>query len=224
MSAGKDITFNTCTAVLTLEVTTSLFARLMVNDRSSRQNVDLEEVIILLHAQSTDLDEGSDTCLVVDWMGVVQECMAVQNYKTCKELSTSYITIIDSNARGYCQVRVTFANYTKKTSMKEQTGERWKGKVRILPRSRLNWHQEQEDVSHQQQHTGFTSSPPFPSAHPLQCRQSYHCNTTGGYDELWMWSNDRCKHTWSGKQGLLCNFHEGKPHHSDTTSWSWPRR
>ena len=27
-----------------------------------------------------------------------------------------------------------------------------------------------------------------------------------------------------GKKRLLCNFQEGKPHHYDSTSWSWPRR
>ena len=26
------------------------------------------------------------------------------------------------------------------------------------------------------------------------------------------------------RPGLLCNFHEWKSHHSDSTSWSWPRR
>ena len=55
--------------------------------------------------------------------------MAVQNGKTCKELATSYIALIDSKARGYCQVRVIFDNYTKEASMKEQTRERRKGKV-----------------------------------------------------------------------------------------------
>ena len=34
---------------------------------------------------------------MVDLMGGVHELMAVQNCKTCKELATSYITIIDSN-------------------------------------------------------------------------------------------------------------------------------
>ena len=57
--------------------------------------------------------------------------MAVQNCKTCKELATSYIALIDSEARGHCQVRVIFDNYTKEVSMKEQTRERRKGKVRV---------------------------------------------------------------------------------------------
>ena len=145
MSAGKDIKLNTGTEVLTLKATTSLFARLLVIARSSRESVDLEEVIgmhdfaytnkvlmapdgsihpstdksivIKLHedlvvnetcqtsAQSTEREEGSETCLVVEGVGVVQELMAVQNGKTCKELATSYIALIDSKARGYCQVR-----------------------------------------------------------------------------------------------------------------------
>ena len=61
-------------------------------------------------------------------MGVVQELMAVQNCKTCKELATSYIALIDSKARGYCQVRVIIDNNTKEASMKEQTRERRKRK------------------------------------------------------------------------------------------------
>ena len=54
-------------------------------------------------AQPTDREQGSETCLVVDGMGVVQELMAVQNGKTCKERATSYITLIDAKARVYCQ-------------------------------------------------------------------------------------------------------------------------
>ena len=45
MSAGKDITLNIVTEVLTLKATTSFFARLVVIDRSSQENVDLEEGI-----------------------------------------------------------------------------------------------------------------------------------------------------------------------------------
>ena len=41
----KDIKINTGIGVLTLNVTTSLFARLLVIARSSRENVDLEEFI-----------------------------------------------------------------------------------------------------------------------------------------------------------------------------------
>ena len=134
--------------MLTLKATTSLFARLLVIARSSRESVDLEEVIGMhefaytnkvlmapdgsIHpstdksiviklledlvvnetcqtsAQSTEREEGSETCLVVEGMGVVQELMAVQNGKTCKELATSYIALIDLKARGYCQVRVIY--------------------------------------------------------------------------------------------------------------------
>ena len=45
MSAGKYIKLNTGTEVLTLKATSSLFARLLVIARSSRESVDLEEVI-----------------------------------------------------------------------------------------------------------------------------------------------------------------------------------
>ena len=45
MSAGKDIKLNTGTEVRTLKATTSLFARLLVIAWSSRESVDLEEVI-----------------------------------------------------------------------------------------------------------------------------------------------------------------------------------
>ena len=158
MSAGKDIKVNTGTDVLTFKAATSLFARLLVIDRSSRESVDLGEVIgmhefaftnkILMapdgtihpstdksiviklleyvvvnetsatYAQPTEREQGSETCLVVYGMGVVQELMAVQNGKTCKVLAASYVTLIDSQARGYCQVRVIFDNYTKEASMK----------------------------------------------------------------------------------------------------------
>ena len=82
-------------------------------------------------AQPTDREQGLETCLVVDGMGVVQELMAVQNGKTCKEHATSYIALIDATARVYCQVLVMFDSYTKEPSMKAQTREWWKGKVRI---------------------------------------------------------------------------------------------
>jgi len=57
--------------------------------------------------------------------------MVVNNFKSCKELGTSFVTLVDSNARGYCQVRGIFDTYTKKASMNEQTRERWKGKVKV---------------------------------------------------------------------------------------------
>ena len=163
----RHLKLNTGTEVLTLKATMSLFARLLVIARSSRESVDLEEVIGMhefaytnkvlmapdgsIHpstdksiviklledlvvnetsqtsAQSTEHEEGSETCLVVDGMGVVQELMAVQNCKTCKELATSYIALIDSEARGHCQVRVIFDNYTKEASMKEQRAAKRKG-------------------------------------------------------------------------------------------------
>ena len=61
--------------------------------------------------------------------------MAVHNCKTCKELATSYITLVDlkaRKARGYCQMRVIFDNYTNEDSMKAQTRERRKGKARVI--------------------------------------------------------------------------------------------
>ena len=76
-------------------------------------------------AQPTDRENGPETCLVVDGMGVVQELMAVQNGKTCKEHGTSYIALIDAKARVYCQVFI-FDSYTKEASMKAQTRERRK--------------------------------------------------------------------------------------------------
>ena len=45
MSAGTDIKLNTGTEVLTSKATTSLFATLLVIARSSRESVDLEDVI-----------------------------------------------------------------------------------------------------------------------------------------------------------------------------------
>ena len=44
MSAGKCINLNTGTEMLTLKATTLLFVRLLVIARSSRENVDPEEV------------------------------------------------------------------------------------------------------------------------------------------------------------------------------------
>ncbi|KAK2164230.1 hypothetical protein LSH36_67g02045 [Paralvinella palmiformis] len=70
-------------------------------------------------AQPTDFEEESERCLVVDGMGMVQELMTVKNFKTCKELGISFVTLMDSKSRGYYQVRVIFDNYTKKASMKE---------------------------------------------------------------------------------------------------------
>ena len=140
MYVGKDIKLNTGIEVLTLKATTSLFARLLVIARSSRESVDLEEVVgmheyaytnkVLMapdgsvypstdksiviklledlvvtetsetSAQPTEREEGSETCLVVEGMGLVQELMAVQKCKTCKELATFSITL---NGSWICQ-------------------------------------------------------------------------------------------------------------------------
>ena len=70
---------------------------LMAPDGSFHPTTDKSTVIKLLEemvandtakasAQPTEFEEGSDTCLVVDGMGVVQELMAVRHFKTCKSL------------------------------------------------------------------------------------------------------------------------------------------
>ena len=137
-------------------------------------------------AQLTDRDQGSETCLVVDGMGVVQELMAVQNGKTCNEHATSYITLIDAKARVYCQVLVIFDSYTKEASMKAQTRERRKGKVGITKSYIV---QDSTGIKDNNMFLSITKDSlnnalSFPSAHPLQCRQSYDCNTTGGYETV----------------------------------------
>ena len=110
---------------------------LMTPDGSFHPTTDKSTVIKLLedlvandtveaNAQPTEFVEGSETCLIVDGMGVVQELMAVKNFKTSIQLATSFITLIDSKA----QERVIFDNYTKKASLKEQTRERRKGKLK----------------------------------------------------------------------------------------------
>ncbi|KAK2164817.1 hypothetical protein LSH36_58g06026 [Paralvinella palmiformis] len=53
-------------------------------------------------AQPTEFEERSETCLVVDGLRVVKELMVVNNFKTCKELGTSFVTLVDSKARRYC--------------------------------------------------------------------------------------------------------------------------
>ena len=133
-----------------MKATASLFARMLVIARSSRDDIELEEVIglhefdytnrvlmkpggsihhtsdksIIIHLQEDIVNNTGDTtnamddevcpqtCLVVDTMGVVQELMAVMNFKKCKELGATYVKLIDSNARGYDQVRLIFDNYT----------------------------------------------------------------------------------------------------------------
>lgn len=68
---------------------------LMAPDGSIHPTTDKSTVIKLLEdllandtaqvsAQPTKFEEGSEMCLVVDGMGVVQEFMAVKNFKTFK--------------------------------------------------------------------------------------------------------------------------------------------
>ena len=122
MSAAKDIKLNIGSEVLTLKATTSLFARLLVISWSSRESVNLEEVIgmhefaytnkvlmasdgsihpttekstvikLLEDLVASDTAQASAQCtesedrlyLVVDGKGVVQELMAVRNFKNFK--------------------------------------------------------------------------------------------------------------------------------------------
>ena len=130
-------------------------------------------------AQPTDREQGSETCLVVDGMGVVHELMAAQNGKTCKE----HATLIDPKTRVYCQVLVIFDSYTKVASMKAQTRERRKGKVRITKSYIV---QDSTGIKDNNTYVAITKdSLLLYLFHQLiQCRQRYDCNTTGGYDEL----------------------------------------
>ncbi|CAM1154327.1 Uncharacterised protein r2_g4274 [Pycnogonum litorale] len=80
--------------------------------------------------QSTNEEES--VCLIVDGMAVLEELMAVKNVKTCKELGTSYVKLIDSKDRGYGQVRVIFDNYTTVSSLKEGTREHRRGKSKAI--------------------------------------------------------------------------------------------
>jgi len=72
--------------------------------------------------------ENESCCLIVDGMAVLQELMAVKNFKNCKDLGASYVRLIDLKSRGYNQVRIIFDNYTKINSLKEGTRERRRGK------------------------------------------------------------------------------------------------
>jgi len=172
-ASAKEMKLKGGSEELTLKATSSLFARMLIIARSSRDVIDLEEVIgthefaytnrvlmkpdgsvhpttdksAVIHllenlvqsdnptiqaatTQSTNEEEG--VCLIVDGMAVLQELMAVKNVKTCKELGTSYVKLIDSKGRGYGQVRVIFDNYTKVSSLKEGTRERRRGKSKAI--------------------------------------------------------------------------------------------
>ena len=64
---------------------------------------------------------------VVDRMAVVQELMAVKQFKNCKALSDAYVSLIHAKARCYQIVRVVFDNYSAEGSLKETTRERRRG-------------------------------------------------------------------------------------------------
>ena len=61
---------------------------------------------------------------VVDRMAVVQELMAVKQFKNCKALSDAYVSLIHAKAHCYQIVRVVFDNYSVEGSLKETTRER----------------------------------------------------------------------------------------------------
>jgi len=171
-ASAKELKLKAGSEVMTVKASSSLFARMLIVARSSRDNVDLEEVIgihefanthralmqpngsvhqttdksMVIHmledlqpddhtstsATTQITDEEIGVCLIVDGMAVVQELMAVKNVRTCMELGTAYVNLIDSKGRGYDQVRVIFDNYTKVSSMKEGTRERRRGKVKAI--------------------------------------------------------------------------------------------
>ena len=165
-TSAKEIKLKVGSEVMTMKATTSLFARMLVIARSSRDDIDLEEVIgthefaytnrvlmepdgsihhttdksTVIHLleemvkvdgeifqETIHITENDSYCLIVDGMAVLQELMAVKNFKNCKDLGTSYVQLIDSKSLGYYQVRVIFDNYTKANSLKEGTRERRRG-------------------------------------------------------------------------------------------------
>ena len=166
-TSAKEIKLKVGSEVMTMKAATSLFARTLVIARSSRDDIDLEEVIgthefaytnrvlmepdgsihhttdksTVIHLleemvkvdgeifqETIHITENDSYCLIVDGMAVLQELMAVKNFKNCKDLGTSYVQLIDSKSLGYYQVRVIFDNYTKANSLKEGTRERRRGK------------------------------------------------------------------------------------------------
>ena len=140
--------------VLTLKATSSLFALMLVIARSSREDIDLEEVIgthkfaytnrVLMQPDGS-VHPTNDKSPAGEHVNTTQEAtahgttedegaclvidgMAVKNFKNCKDLGTPYVKLIDSKARGYGQVRVIFDNYSNVSSLKEGTRERRRGK------------------------------------------------------------------------------------------------
>lgn len=166
-AAAKEVKMKTGPEVVTLKATSSLFARMLLVARSSREDIDLEQVICthelshtngtlmqgdgsihptndkssvihllegLVHVDSdeTTTQEHSRATLVVDGMAVVQELMAIRNFKNGSDLARAYVKLIDTKAKGYGAVRIVFDNYTKVSSLKEGTRERRRGKVKDI--------------------------------------------------------------------------------------------
>ena len=163
----KEMQLKAGSEVLTLKATSTLFARMLLIARSSRDDINLEEVIGvhefsqvngtlmqadgnlhpttdkstvihllegLVESGSSELpaEEQSAATLIVDGMAVVQELMAVKNFKNAKELGKAYVKLVDAKAQGYDSIRVIFDNYTKETSVKEITRERRRGKLKEI--------------------------------------------------------------------------------------------
>ena len=72
-------------------------------------------------------NQSGPMCLIVDGMAVVQELMAVKQFKSCKALGDAFVSLIDAKARCYQIVRVVFDNYSVHGSLKETTRERRRG-------------------------------------------------------------------------------------------------
>ena len=96
------------------------------------------------------------------------------------------IVFLDRLRRGARVTCLVFDNYTKEASMKEQTRERRKGKVRVTKSYIV-----QDSTGIKDKKTFLASSSTKDSltlylSHQLICYSAYDCNTTGGYDELGM--------------------------------------
>ena len=60
----------------------------------------LEDVVANGRAQtsahSTEVENGLEPCLVVDGMEIIEELMAVRNFKICNGFATFFVKLIDS--------------------------------------------------------------------------------------------------------------------------------
>ena len=139
-TSAKDLKLNIGHSNITLKATSSLFARMLVIAKSSREEVDLQEVIGMYEFSQTNLilmqTNGSihpttdkstlihiledmaynsqkdsiecipneDKCLIIDGMAVVQELMAVRDFRDGKEFASNFVMLVDSKGEGYQQV------------------------------------------------------------------------------------------------------------------------